>query len=71
MRYVYILTNKSYRYGWLRRKLLLKIGQTSQNPEDRAKELSSTSVPTPFEVAYYLQSDQYEEIEKEIHRKSQ
>lgn len=68
MGYVYILTNKSYRYGWLRRKLL-KIGQTSKNPEDRAKELSSTGVPTPFEVAYYLQSDRYEEIEKEMHRR--
>lgn len=68
MGYVYILTNKSYRYGWLRRKLL-KIGQTSKNPEDRAKELSSTGVPTPFEVVYYLQSDQYEEIEKEMHRR--
>ena len=68
MGYVYILTNRSYRYGWLRRKLL-KIGQTSKNPEDRAKELSSTSVPTPFEVTYYIQSDQYEEIEKEMHRR--
>ena len=68
MGYVYILINKSYRYGWLQRKLL-KIGQTSKNPEDRAKELSSTGVPTPFEVAYYLQSDQYEEIEKEMHRR--
>ncbi len=68
MGYVYILTNKSYRYGWLRRKLI-KIGQTSKYPEERAKELSSTGVPTPFEVAYYLQSDRYEEIEKEMHRR--
>lgn len=68
MGYVYILTNKSYRYGWFRRKLI-KIGQTSKYPEERAKEISGTGVPTPFEVAYYIQSDQYEEIEKEIHRR--
>ena len=61
MGYVYILINQSYRYGGLRRKLL-KIGQTSRNPEERAKELSSTGVPTPFEVAYYIQSDKYEKI---------
>ena len=68
MGYVYILTNKSYRYGWLRQKLL-KIGKTKKDPAERAKELNSTGVPTSFEVAYYLQSDQYEEIEKEIHRR--
>ncbi|MDE0681507.1 MAG: GIY-YIG nuclease family protein [Candidatus Poribacteria bacterium] len=67
MGYVYILTNESYRYGWLRRRLL-KIGQTNKKPEDRAKELSSTGVPTPFEVAHSLQSDRYREIEKEMHR---
>lgn len=68
MGYVYILTNKSYRYGWLRQKLL-KIGKTEKYPTERAKELSSTGVPTSFEVAHYLQSDQYEEIEKEMHRR--
>ena len=64
---VYILTNKSYRYGWLRRRLI-KIGKTEKNPIERAKELRSTGVPTPFEVAYSLQSNQYEEIEKEMHK---
>ena len=67
MGYVYILTNKSYRYGWLRRRLI-KIGKTEKDPTERAKELRSTGVPTPFEVAYYLQSDQYEEIEKKMHK---
>ena len=68
MGYVYILTNKSYRYGWLQRRLL-KIGSTQKSPYDRAQELNSTGVPTPFEVVHYLQSDQYEELEKEMHKR--
>jgi len=31
---------------------LVKIGRTDRSPEDRAKELSSTGVPSPFMVAY-------------------
>ena len=37
MGYVYILTNKSYRYGWLRQKLL-KIGKTKKDPTGRYRE---------------------------------
>lgn len=66
MGYVYILTNKSYKYGWFRRKLL-KIGKTLKDPKERAKELSGTSVPTPFEVAYFIESYKYDEIEYEMH----
>ena len=44
--YVYILTNKSF-------DRLIKIGQTSRSPEERASELSApTGVPTPYKVAY-------------------
>ena len=43
--YVYILINQSM-------PGLVKIGRTDRNPEDRAKELSSTGVPSPFMVAY-------------------
>jgi hypothetical protein len=44
--YVYILINPSM--GGI-----VKIGRTQNNPEERAKELSSaTGVPTPFFVAY-------------------
>ena len=68
MGYVYILTNKSFRYGFFGRKLI-KIGKTNREPEERAQELSSTGVPTPFEVAYALPSDQYNELEREMHRR--
>ncbi len=61
MGYVYILVNKSM-------PGLVKIGQTTKSPEERAKELSSTTgVPTPFEVAYALHSLQYESLEKRMH----
>jgi TPR repeat protein len=44
--YVYILINPSLNG-------IVKIGKTQNNPEERAKELSSaTGVPTPFFVAY-------------------
>lgn len=47
---------------------LVKIGQTTKSPEERAKELSSpTGVPTPFEVAYALRSSRYENLEKQMH----
>ena len=68
MGYVYILTNKSFRYGFFGRKLI-KIGKTNRNPDERAQELSSTGVPTPFEVAYALPSDQYDELERKMHRR--
>ena len=67
MGYVYILTNKSFRYGFFRRELI-KIGKTNRHPDERARELSGTGVPTPFEVAYYLPSDLSDELEREMHR---
>lgn len=68
MGYVYILTNKSLRYGLFGQKLI-KIGKTNREPDERAQELSSTGVPTPFEVAYALPSDQYNELERKMHRR--
>ena len=69
MGYVYILTNETFRYGLLRRKLI-KIGKTNREPNDRAKELSrGTGVPTPFKVEYFLPTDQPHELEQEIHRR--
>ena len=50
--YIYVLMNPSM-------PNLVKIGKTTRNPEERAKELSSTTgVPTPFTVVYdgYFQS---------------
>ena len=44
--YVYVLINPSLNG-------IVKIGKTQNNPDERAKELSSaTGVPTPFFVAY-------------------
>ena len=39
--YLYILSNQAY-------PSLLKIGQTSESPEKRIRQLSSTGVPFPF-----------------------
>ena len=66
---VYILTNETFKYGLLRRKLI-KIGKTNRDPNDRAKELSSsTGVPTPFKVEHFLPSNQPDELEREIHKR--
>lgn len=59
--YVYILINKSF-------DGLIKIGSTTLGAEKRAKKLSaSTSVPTPFEVAYEIYVDNCTKLEKQIH----
>ncbi|MFB2685316.1 GIY-YIG nuclease family protein [Shewanella mangrovisoli] len=58
--YVYILTNASM-------PDLIKIGKTARDSRERAKELSKTSVPTPFKVAFELFSFDYDVLEKNIH----
>ena len=45
--YVYCMTNKSY-------KDKCKIGFTTKTPQERAKELSNTSTPDPFNVEYAI-----------------
>tara|TARA_R110000850_G_scaffold72801_2_gene159941 strand:+ start:293 stop:826 length:534 start_codon:yes stop_codon:yes gene_type:complete len=60
--YVYVLTNEAM-------KGLVKIGMTTRTVEQRVKELQSTGVPFPFEVAYSVEvpnSAAY--IEQEVHR---
>lgn len=60
--YVYVLENKYYKEG------LLKIGQTSKNPEERATELSiNTGVPFPFNVKAKFPTKHYKELEKYLH----
>ena len=60
--YVYILINPSLQ------KDLLKIGKTQKNPEKRAKQLTSTGVPTEFHVAFAIKTENYHIVEKSIHR---
>lgn len=60
--YVYILINNSM-------EGLIKIGRTTRSSDVRAKELSSTSVPTPFQVAYEVFSEESKKLEKLIHQK--
>ena len=60
--YVYVMINPSY-------EGLVKIGKTTKEPEDRAKELSSaTGVATPFIVAYKRMFNDCNIAEKTIHK---
>ena len=57
--YVYILTNDHLDY--------VKIGKTTRSPEVRASELSNTSVPGKFYVAFSAFVDNCDEVEKRVH----
>ena len=59
--YVYVLSNPSYPSN------LLKIGKTTKTPEQRAKELSSTGVPTPFTVDLWTEVEDCHIVERDIH----
>lgn len=58
--YVYILINSSM-------PGLLKVGRTFRDSKARARELHSTGVPTPFEVAFELFAENHEELEQQLH----
>lgn len=61
--YIYILINPSLQ------KNMLKIGKTTRTPEDRVKELSASSgVATPFYIAYELEVENCDEVERMIHQ---
>ena len=59
--WVYCLSNPSF-------PNLLKIGQTRTNPHQRATQLYTTGVPTPFKVEMAKYVPDYEKKEKTIHR---
>ena len=61
--YLYCLSNESHPH-------LVKIGMTAHNktPHQRAKELSGTSVPTPFRVEFAKRVRHPYRLEQELHR---
>lgn len=59
--YVYVLMNPSL-------KNMVKIGKTTREPEERAKELSAaTGIPTPFIVVYSCLFESCTEAESFVH----
>lgn len=60
--YVYVMINSSI-------DGLVKIGKTTRDPNERAKELSSaTGVPTPFVVVFYKEFADCDMAESQIHQ---
>lgn len=59
--YIYVLINQSM-------PGLIKVGRTYRNSRERARELYSTGVPTPFEVAFEIFSLEHESIEERVHQ---
>lgn len=60
--WVYVLSNPSM-------PNLLKIGSTSKEPDERAKQLSrGTGVPTGFNVEYAFKCFNSEALERELHK---
>jgi hypothetical protein len=58
--YVYILINPS-------QPGLIKIGRTLRDSRKRARELYTTGVPTPYQVAFEIFSEEHEKLERMIH----
>ena len=59
--YIYVLTNPAM-------PDVVKIGRTDRDPNDRARELRTTGVPSPFEVAHSCLVDDSVSFEAQIHR---
>ena len=47
---------------------LYKIGWTERSPEERAKELSGTGLPSPYRVVFSKSTNLTGEVEKKIHK---
>lgn len=58
--WIYMLENESF-------PDLIKIGFTSNDPIQRAQQLSTTGVPTPFKVIYRGLVNDPQELEREVH----
>ena len=60
--WVYVLSNPSIPHQ-------LKIGSTSKEPDERAKQISrGTGVPTPYRVEYAFRCFNAEALERELHK---
>lgn len=59
--YVYILTNVSL-------PGMIKVGRTFRDSRSRARELFTTGLPTPFQVAFEIFSDEHEKLEAGFHQ---
>lgn len=59
--YIYVLANDSLPY--------VKVGKTTRSPEERAKELTTTGVPTPFKVAYKVYVEDCDSLERRVHQR--
>lgn len=60
--YVYVMSNEAM-------PGVYKIGCTSRHPYERASDLYTTGVPTPFVVEYFININNYKNIEKLVHKK--
>ncbi|MDB3993888.1 GIY-YIG nuclease family protein [Gammaproteobacteria bacterium] len=61
--FIYIMSNESFKEG------LLKIGMSSRHPGHfRKKELETTGVPGKFKVDYVALTQNYDLIEKAVHK---
>ena len=60
--YVYVLSNPSFDEN------LFKIGFTRKNPIERAQELCTSGIPTPFVVECFIISTNGSKLEKIIHK---
>jgi biotin carboxyl carrier protein len=59
--FIYIMSNPAYPES-------IKIGQTGKDPEERRKDLGSTGVLEDFVLEYRALSEDYESLEKEVHK---
>ena len=60
--FIYVMSNPAH-------PGLVKIGQTSKDPDIRRHNLNSTGVPEDFKLEYRALANDYLRLEKEIHQK--
>ena len=60
--YVYILTNDSFSEDWV------KIVRSSRPVDVRSKELDNTAVPLPFKIYATIQTTNYTNVERIVHK---